>query len=130
MATDATAPFTESRIDTGGQSANLFDDGYFRIEHDNYYVACNGQPITLSLKEFLIISRLARNPERIVASEEIWRYAWGAETPVNPATLRVHINHLRHKLAPFKIRIESMVNVGYGLALNGHAPSNGNSKPE
>ncbi len=130
MTTDATTPFTESRNVTGGQGTNVFDDGYFRIEYDNYYVACDGQPLALSLKEFLIISRLARNPERIVASEEIWRYAWGPGSPVNPATLRVHINHLRHKLAPFKIKIESMVSVGYGLALNGHAPGDGSSNPE
>ena len=130
MATDATTPLTEIRNITADQGTNVFDDGYFRIEHDNYYVACGGQPVTLSLKEFLIISRLARNPERIVSSEEIWRYAWEPESPANPATLRVHINHLRHKLAPFKIRIESMVSVGYGLALNGHARRNGSFKPE
>ncbi len=95
MATDATTPLIERRIVAGEQNAKVFDDGYFRIEHDNYYVACDGESITLSLKEFLIISRLARNPGRIVASEEIWRYAWGPTGAANPATLRVHINHLR-----------------------------------
>jgi DNA-binding response OmpR family regulator len=130
MATDATTPLIERRIVAGEQNTNVFDDGYFRIEHDNYYIACGGESITLSLKEFLIISRLARNPGRIVASEEIWRYAWGPNGATNPATLRVHINHLRHKLAPFKIRIESMVGVGYGLVLNGRAARNNDSKPE
>lgn len=130
MATDATRPLIERRIVEGEKNANVFDDGYFRIEHDNYYVACDGESITLSLKEFLIISRLARNPGRIVASEEIWRYAWGPKGATNPATLRVHINHLRHKLARFEIRIESMVGVGYGLALDGRANRNGDSKPD
>ena len=33
------------------------------------------------------------------------------------ATLRVHIYHLRQKLAPFGIAIGSMVNVGYHLSV-------------
>lgn len=95
--------------------ASVYDDGTLRVEHDNYYVACEGQPLKLPRTEFLIISRLARNPERIVPSEDLWRSAWGDSKPLNAESLHVHIYRLRNKLEPYGVRIETMVNVGYSL---------------
>jgi len=47
---------------THAPAADIYDDGYLRVEHDKYYLACQGRPIyTLSRTEFLIISRLARD---------------------------------------------------------------------
>ncbi|HEU4390784.1 MAG TPA: winged helix-turn-helix domain-containing protein [Blastocatellia bacterium] len=98
--------------ETGSHS--VYDDGYLRIEHDNYYVMCGGRVISLPRKEFLILSRLARTAGRNILSEDIWRSAWGA-TAFNPRSLRVHISRLRHNLEPYGVRIESMVGVGYRL---------------
>lgn len=98
---------------------DIYDDGRLRIEHENYYAACGGRPIQLPRKEFLILSRLARNIERIVPAEEIWRYAWGRRAPFNPESLHVHIYRLRRRLAPFGLRIETMINVGYRLLSDG-----------
>lgn len=95
--------------------AEVYDDGYLRIEHHNYYVACDGRVLSLPLKEFLIISRLALGAERIVLAEDIWRHAWGANAVFNSESLHVHIYRLRHKLAPYGLHIETMVNVGYRL---------------
>lgn len=93
----------------------IYDDGYLRIEHRNYYVACGGKMLQLPLKEFLIISRLARNAERIVPVEDIWQHAWGEGLEFNSESLHVHIYRLRRKLAPYGLQIETMVNVGYRL---------------
>lgn len=98
------------------QEEDVYDDGYLRVEHDNYYVSCGGTLLQLPRKEFLILSRLARNPDRIVASEEIWLGAWGAGAPLNAESLHVHIYRLRRRFAPFDINIETMVNVGYRLS--------------
>jgi len=96
---------------------DVFDDGYLRVEHNNYYVACNGRMINLPRAEFLIVSRLTRNPERTVAAEELWQIAWGMSKPFNPVSLRVYIYRVRNKLEPFGLKIETMVNVGYKLLL-------------
>ena len=93
----------------------VYDDGYLRVEHANYYVACDGRSLKLPLKEFLIISRLVRNIERLVRSEEIWRFAWGDRVPFNAQSLHVHIYRLRGRLAPFGLQIETKVCVGYCL---------------
>jgi DNA-binding response OmpR family regulator len=94
---------------------DIYDDGYLRVEHRNYYVACGGQSLKLPRTEFLILSRLARSPERIVTAEDLWEYAWGNQKPVNTESLHVYIYRLRNKLAHRKVRIDTMVNVGYRL---------------
>lgn len=97
---------------------NVYDDGRLRVEHDNYYVACDGQTVQLPRKEFLILSRLARNPERIVPAEEIWQHAWGTRAPFNAESLHVHIYRLRRRFEASGVQIETMVGVGYRMLPN------------
>ncbi len=91
-------------------NVDSYDDGHLRVEHDNYYIACRGERLQLPRKEFLIVSRLARNVERIVAAEEIWRAGWGASAEFNAvitsqsrrwlawAIVSAHkTNHLHHE---------------------------------
>ncbi len=104
------------------QSADdVYDDGYLRVEHKNYYEACDGHSIKLPRTEFLIFSRLARSPERIVTAEDLWEYAWGNNKPLNTESLHVYIYRLRNKLLTFNLSIETMVNVGYRLVLSSSA---------
>ena len=94
---------------------NVYDDGYLRVEHKNYYVACGGNPLKLPRTEFLIFSRLARTPDRIVPASDLWASVWGPEKPLNPESLHVYIYRLRIKLGSFGLQIDTMVNVGYRL---------------
>ena len=98
---------------------DVYDDGYLRVEHQNYYAACDGQILKLPRTEFLILSRLARTPERIVKSEDLWGYAWGNDKPLNTESLHVYIYRLRNKIADCncRLQIDTMVNVGYRLVL-------------
>ena len=106
------------RKDQSQPSDDVYDDGFLRVEHRNYYVACGGVSIKLPRTEFLIFSRLARSPERIVPAEELWEHAWGNEKPLNTESLHVYIYRLRTKLMPYNLRIDTMVNVGYRLLLD------------
>ena len=94
---------------------DTFDDGFLRVEHRNYYVACGGTPLKLPRTEFLIFSRLARTPNRIVTAEDLWSSVWGGDKPLNSESLHVYIYRLRAKLSEFGLQIETMVNVGYRL---------------
>ncbi len=102
-------------------AGEVFDNGLLRVEHDNYYVSLAGRQLKLPRKEFLIVSRLARNFDRIVSSEAIWRYAWGDAAPFNAESLHVHIYRLRRRLEPDGLRVDTMVNVGYRLTDAGGA---------
>jgi two-component system alkaline phosphatase synthesis response regulator PhoP len=100
---------------------DVYDDGYLRVEHQNYYVSCGGQILKLPRTEFLILSRLARTPERIVKSEDLWEYAWGHDKPLNTESLHVYMYRLRNKVIGCNLHIATMVNVGYRLLLTNQA---------
>jgi len=93
----------------------IYDDGFLRVEHRNYYVACDGVPLKLPRTEFLIFSRLTRTPNRIVTSDDLWSSVWGTNKPLNSESLHVYIYRLRAKISDFGLQIETMVNVGYRL---------------
>ena len=97
---------------------DVYDDGYLRVEHNNYYLSCGGQALKLARTEFLIVSRLARSAGRIVTAQDLWLYAWGSAKPLNSESLHVYIYRLRNKLGPFKLQIDTMVNVGYRLVID------------
>jgi DNA-binding response OmpR family regulator len=101
------------------KDADIYDDGFLRVEHKNYYVSCGGSPIKLPRTEFLIFSRLVRTPNRIVTADELWSSVWGSNKPLNSESLHVYIYRLRAKLAEFGLQIETMVNVGYRLITTG-----------
>lgn len=114
-----TSPFLQpgSSVESSaaGAVANVYDDGHLRVEHDNYYVACEGRYIRLPKKEFLLVSRLVQSSERVVPAEVLWQHAWGQAARFNAESLHVHIYRLRRRLAPYNLLIETMINVGYRL---------------
>jgi DNA-binding response OmpR family regulator len=96
---------------------DVYDDGYLRVEHNKYYLACDGQPIYLPRTEFLLISCLVRSAGRVVTSEDLWYCARDTDKPLNSESLHVFVYRLRRKLLPFKLRIDTVVNVGYRLVI-------------
>ncbi|HEY6046546.1 MAG TPA: helix-turn-helix domain-containing protein [Pyrinomonadaceae bacterium] len=107
---------------------DVYDDGYLRVEHQNYYLACGGQSISLPRTEFLVMSRLVRSIERVVSPESLWESAWGSKRPLNSPSMHVYIYRLRNKLLPYNLHIDTLVNVGYRL-LAPRAPVNGSPEP-
>ena len=97
------------------EDADVYDDGWLRIEHRNYYVACGGEHVYLRRKEFLIASYLTQNIGRIVPGLEIWTHAWSASSPFNYIAFRVTIHRLRRTLEPYNIKIKNSPNNGYEL---------------
>ena len=106
---------TQLRAET--QPDDIYDDGFLRVEHRNYYVACGGITLKLPRTEFLLFSRLVRTPNRIVTADDLWTSVWGTNKPLNPESLHVYIYRLRAKLAESGLQIETMVNVGYRLII-------------
>lgn len=61
-------------------------------------VTKNGTAVSLSLKEFDLLSYLCRNINAAVEKEKLIAEVWGAFSTVEPSTLTVHIRWLREKL--------------------------------
>lgn len=114
--TRETATYTKTRPPARTNlGEGVYDDGYLRVEHDNYYVSCGGKYIKLFPKEFLILSRLAQTPGEVVTLRALWEYVWEEGLPFNAITLRTNVYHLRQKISPYEVEIEGIVNVGYRL---------------
>ena len=81
-------------------------------------VTKNGKPISLSLREFDLLSYLCKHKNTAVAKEKILNDVWGAFSLVEPSTLTVHIRWLREKLEDNPAKpayIRTVYKVGYML---------------
>lgn len=96
--------------------AEIYDDGCLRVEHNNYFVTCKGTLVAFTKTEFLLVSRMTRNINRVVLTQKLWDHAWDADKPLNLQCLHVFLYRVRRKLAPLGLRVENMVNIGYSLA--------------
>lgn len=61
-------------------------------------VTKNGNPVSLSLREFDLLSYLCRHKNVAIEKEKLISEVWGAFSTVEPSTLTVHIRWLREKL--------------------------------
>jgi len=95
------------------QSPAIYDDSALRIDYPDFAVACHGQKIKLTRKEFALLSILSRNKGRVVPREQLLDQVWGLEYYGEARTLDVHISGLRKKLGPCGACIETMIGIGY-----------------
>jgi DNA-binding response OmpR family regulator len=58
----------------------------------------NGQPVTLTKKEFDVFAYLLKNPRRVIARDELLNEVWGYENYPCTRTVDTHILRLRKKL--------------------------------
>lgn len=68
------------------------------IDFRGLEVRLNGERLGLSVKEFELLSVLAREPNRVFPLEELYRRVWQSESMGDTRTLMVHISNLRKKL--------------------------------
>jgi DNA-binding response OmpR family regulator len=61
-------------------------------------VAVHGRPVVLSGKEFELLAKLAEQPQRVYAKQELLRDVWGFRSPARTRTLDSHASRLRRKL--------------------------------
>ncbi|MFS0783666.1 response regulator transcription factor [Bacillus sp. 1P06AnD] len=87
------------------------------IDQKEHKVTAAGKEITLTAKEFSILSILASNPGRVYSSEELYKLVW-KESYINANnTIMVHISNLREKLEKelgYKV-IKTIWGVGYKI---------------
>ena len=81
-------------------------------------VSLHGQAVRLTRKEFQILACLAGQQGVVRSPSEILTEAWGPQFVHYVQTLRIHVGHLRQKLAaidPSREYIRTVPGVGYGL---------------
>lgn len=85
------------------------------LDKNKHSVAINGQAITLTLKEFELLTRLLENPHVVLTRERLLEEIWGYDYYGETRTVDVHIRTLRSKLGSDFNAIKTIHGVGYKL---------------
>jgi two-component system KDP operon response regulator KdpE len=100
----------------------VFSHGPLTVDLGKRRVTVDGADIKLSRKEYGILRLLAANPGRVLTHQQLLREVWGPGHLEDTHYLRIHVAHLRQKLAdnPSHPRyILTEPGIGYRLAEEG-----------
>ena len=78
-------------------------------------VTVDGEPVTLTLKEFELLERLMRNSNIVLTRDQLLEDIWGYDFDGETRTVDVHIRTLRQKLGKYGDIIETVRGVGYRI---------------
>ncbi len=90
-------------------------DGSIALNKRSHTVAVSGTEVPLTLKEFMLLEYFLRNPNAVIARDELLEHAWDFNYPAFSNTVDVHVKNLRKKLesTATEARIETVRGVGY-----------------
>lgn len=80
------------------QQAAVYDDGHLHIDLAERQVLLDGQVVTLTRKEFALLSLLVRQPGRLITQTQILKEVWGPSHLEDTHYLRILVGKLRLKL--------------------------------
>jgi len=81
-----------------------------------------GEPVSLTAKEFELLRFLASNKGRVFTREQIFRHVWGEDYLADDNTIMVHIRRLREKIEPDPAAPTYIITVrGLGYRFSGGA---------
>lgn len=69
------------------------------LDYDNYSALVNGEKITLTNKEFLMLFKLLSQSDRIFTRTQLMDEIWGYDSDSTERTVDVHVSHLREKFS-------------------------------
>ena len=80
-------------------------------------VRVDSRILDLRTQEFDLLLALAEHRGRVLSREQILQKAWGFDFYGQTRTVDVHVAHLRRKLEPSSVKIETVTGVGYKLIM-------------
>lgn len=83
-----------------------------RLYHES---ANQTQPINFTSLEFRIFTFLSKHRNQIISRDEIINHIWGGRVHVTDRTVDAHIAHIRKKISPSKVKIETIFGSGYKM---------------
>jgi len=94
--------------------------GELFMDHKTFEVRINGEAITLPLKEFELLFKLASYPGKTLARDQLIEDIWGYDFDGNERTLDVHINRLRDRFPEerYSFKIHTIRGLGYRLEID------------
>ena len=109
---------TKALLRRAGNDATAQEEythGALTINTIKHTVTANGQTITVTLKEFDLLSLLMRNPDKVFDRDQLLEQVWGYTFSGENRTVDVHIRTLRQKLGDYAYYIETVRGIGYKI---------------
>lgn len=94
-----------------GRAESLIEYGAIALDPASHSVKKDGEPITLSRREFSLLHKLLDNTGRVLSREHLTQSLYGWEDDVDSNALEVHVHNLRKKFGTQFIR--TIRGVGY-----------------
>ena len=101
----------EALLRRSGALQKEIHSGPLCLNRETYKAFWEGEELSLTLREFEILSLLANNENRVISHETLLTKIWGYDYYSSEGTVHTHIKNLRAKL-PGKI-IKTIRGVGY-----------------
>jgi two-component system alkaline phosphatase synthesis response regulator PhoP len=92
--------------------------GNLRMDLRCHEVFVDGQPVTLTYKEFELLRKLMKYRKTVLTRDRLLEEIWGYEFTGETRTVDVHIRTLRQKLGNAGDLIETVRGVGYRMGEN------------
>ena len=105
------------RAERIADDAALIHLGDLTIDPARREIRIDSQILDLRTQEFDLLLTLAQHRGRVLSREQILEKAWGFDFYGQTRTVDVHVAHLRRKLEPSSVRIETVTGVGYKLVV-------------
>ena len=103
--------------------AEVVESPPVRIDTRTRDVRVDGRRVELAQKEYELLLRLAREPERVFTKAELLQDVWGYRASARTRTLDSHASRLRRKLRDAGASVALVENVwGVGYRLLGVLP--------
>ncbi len=99
------------RADESAEST--YEDNRLAVDFAQMRVACEGEPVKLTRKEFALLEALVKSSGRVATRQQLLDNVWGYAYYGDARTLDVHIRRLRQKLGACSDSVETVVGVGY-----------------
>ena len=107
------------RADDREPAAEGYAAGVLSVQPDRHLVTVEGQPVSLTLKEFELLCMLLKNRGMVLTRDQLLNQIWGYSFDGENRTVDVHIRTLRQKLGPAGDLIETVRGVGYKIGGDG-----------
>lgn len=92
--------------------------GLLSIDKESCRAYKSGKEISLTGREFLLLTYLMENAEKIISKERLYEQVWGEYSSICDNTIMVHIRHLREKIEDFPSNPQQLITVkGLGYKL-------------
>ena len=104
------------RDKTVGEPAQVLTRGAMVLDGARHSCTWKGQPIDLTVTEFLLVKALAQRPGHVKSRDQLMDAAYGEHVYVDDRTIDSHIKRLRKKFKavdPDFAQIETLYGVGY-----------------